>query len=160
MAQTTADTEVDSAQTASELTDGLEEVHAAVTDVLKKVNNEGDQIEKVVGRAFIGRTNREAAGELRESIASHIGDAYKSHEEIDLNEILIALWTELYRASEMATHDPATDEADSEGNSPSDAEEADSTGSRREHGQLFRDEDVVPNSENESSEEVADPAFQ
>jgi chaperonin cofactor prefoldin len=162
MAHATADIKADSGQEENELSDGLEEVHAAVGEVLNEIDNESDQIEKVVGRAFIGGANREAASELRESIASHIGNACESHQEVSLDEILIALWTELYRASEMATREPGEEdeEAGAEDEPRSNTEDADTAESEKEFGQLFRDEDAALGSEGDSAEEAADPAFQ
>jgi|APHM01.1.fsa_nt_gi hypothetical protein len=101
-------TEIESDTTDSEsgqqsLNEGLQQVRESVTERLKKIDDDGEQIKRIVGHAIVGdRTDSDVTVDLRQEITNHIGDIHNSHDAVTLNEITVALWAELYRVSEMA----------------------------------------------------------
>lgn len=158
MAHAPADT--DDEQSATELNDGLDDVRESVTNVIERIDSDSNQIEKAVARAFIGGANAEAAEELRKLLASQISE-FHENQPIALDEIVISLWIELLRASEMATQDPNGEgDEETENDQSGESDNAESQEGGEGLGQLFSKKDTDEGPPDETSEGTADPAFQ
>ncbi len=147
------------------LDEGLQQVRENVTEQLKKIDDDGEQIKRIVGHAIVGdRTDSDVSMDLRQEITSHINEIHSSNGAVSVNEIILALWAELYRVSEMVTGG-TEDNGEGEVSGTDDSEGTTVENDPKDNSQsdlAFADSGSTPETgpDGETSPTETDPAFQ
>lgn len=143
----TADDGTDTEDTAAEEQideeSALQELMEARRRELAQVEEDGEQIKRVVGELVVGNEpNSDVTNELHQILADTLGELHQQEEAVRLPEIIFALWLELDRAtgmlveaSEQAQDDDTDNEQDVDGEGDAETVEPSLTGDTELGGQ-------------------------
>lgn len=149
------------------LDEGVHQVRKDITKQLKKIDDDGEQIKRIVARAIVANNaDPDVSMNLRTEIVNQISEIHSSTDAVTLNEIIVALWAELHRVSEVVTGETESEtdadgSADDEGSESDSSEQAtaedDSGAPQGGVGAMFADGSA---DDDETSPPETDPAFQ